>query len=341
MLTEDIDSSLRATRLGAKIGYSSYLNSSEEAPATEKTLRKQRLRWAQGWTEVSLKHLVPLMFSPYTSFRQKLGFFTLLGCARNPAPLPDACGVATCITATPHQQTPQAIACRSNDCSRVHAWNASPGPASTTTSLRQEDTVPPIGPAHTTALPATHSCCTHARSNALELSLWPAMSLSRLCPACTRAAVQPATVAELVAGVVDHGRAPCRWREIFVYLTLHPLLLLLIYVNRNQDLTLELLFIASGSAIFSVGLFRSFAAWILARGEVRNSGATFVLYTFAQLGWLIYLNWIQVWTPALCPAVPQFPVTGLCRCRSPRAPDHCGVGATRPLRNHLVVHLPV
>lgn len=81
MLTEDIDSSLRATRLGAKIGYSSYLNSSEEAPATEKTLRKQRLRWAQGWTEVSLKHLVPLMFSPYTSFRQKLGFFTLLGCA--------------------------------------------------------------------------------------------------------------------------------------------------------------------------------------------------------------------------------------------------------------------
>lgn len=80
MLTEDIDSSLRATRLGAKIGYSSYLNSSEEAPATEKTLRKQRLRWAQGWTEVSLKHLVPLMFSPYTSFRQKIGFFTLLGC---------------------------------------------------------------------------------------------------------------------------------------------------------------------------------------------------------------------------------------------------------------------
>eukprot|EP00892_Ulva_mutabilis_P007702 jgi/Ulvmu1/5303/UM022_0097.1 len=163
MLTEDIDSSLRATRLGAKIGYSSYLNSSEEAPATEKTLRKQRLRWAQGWTEVSLKHLVPLMFSPYTSFRQKIGFFTLLG-----------------------------------------------------------------------------------------------------------------------------------WREIFVYLTLHPLLLLLIYVNRNQVLTLELLFITTGSAIFSVGLVRCLAAWVLARGEVRNSGATFILYMFAQLGWLIYLNWIQV-----------------------------------------------
>jgi cellulose synthase/poly-beta-1,6-N-acetylglucosamine synthase-like glycosyltransferase len=63
---------------GAKIGYCSQLISSEEAPVTEKTLRKQRLRWAQGWFEVSLKHLFSLMTSRHTSMRQKLGFFTLL-----------------------------------------------------------------------------------------------------------------------------------------------------------------------------------------------------------------------------------------------------------------------
>jgi cellulose synthase/poly-beta-1,6-N-acetylglucosamine synthase-like glycosyltransferase len=170
MLTEDIDSSLRATRLGAVIGYSSYLSSSEESPATECTLRKQRLRWAQGWTEVSLKHLVPLMFCQYTSFRQRLGFFTLLA-----------------------------------------------------------------------------------------------------------------------------------WREVFVYLTFHPLILILVYVNRGRDVTLELLFIAAGSAIFSVGLLRTFVAWLLSRGEVSNSASTFLLYAVAQLGWLIYLNWLQVLPHAMAP----------------------------------------
>ena len=81
MLTEDIDASLRATRRGAKIGFSSFLRSSEEAPHTERTLRKQRLRWAQGWTEVSLKHLIPILLGRRTSMRQKFGAFLLLGCA--------------------------------------------------------------------------------------------------------------------------------------------------------------------------------------------------------------------------------------------------------------------
>lgn len=64
---------------GAKIGYCSQLLSSEEAPNNERTLRKQRLRWAQGWFEVSIKHLWSLMTSSYTSWRQRVGFFTLLG----------------------------------------------------------------------------------------------------------------------------------------------------------------------------------------------------------------------------------------------------------------------
>ena len=108
MLTEDIDSSLRATLqgvlnlfsphqspgeeclealkqgpctccyahqiAGAKIGYCSQLISSEEAPETERTLRKQRLRWAQGWFEVSIKHLFSLLISKHTSLRQKVCF---------------------------------------------------------------------------------------------------------------------------------------------------------------------------------------------------------------------------------------------------------------------------
>lgn len=45
----------------------------------ERTLRKQRLRWSQGWFEVAIRHLRPLTLSRHTSLRQKLGFFLLLG----------------------------------------------------------------------------------------------------------------------------------------------------------------------------------------------------------------------------------------------------------------------
>jgi len=44
MLTEDIDSSIRATLAGYKIGYSGDVISSELSPLREATLKKQRLR---------------------------------------------------------------------------------------------------------------------------------------------------------------------------------------------------------------------------------------------------------------------------------------------------------
>ena len=79
MLTEDIDSSVRATLSGYKIGFSSNIESSELSPLSIKTLEKQRLRWAQGWAEVMKKHIWSCIISKNLSIRQKLGFIYLLG----------------------------------------------------------------------------------------------------------------------------------------------------------------------------------------------------------------------------------------------------------------------
>ena len=57
MLTEDIDSTLRVLAAGAKIASDPALVSCELAPTTAGALWKQRARWAQGWFQVSRKHL--------------------------------------------------------------------------------------------------------------------------------------------------------------------------------------------------------------------------------------------------------------------------------------------
>lgn len=78
MLTEDIDSSLRAVISGSKIASDPHLVSRELAPVTLKALWNQRMRWAQGWFQVSLKHIWPGLRSSQLSLRQKLGLFQLL-----------------------------------------------------------------------------------------------------------------------------------------------------------------------------------------------------------------------------------------------------------------------
>jgi cellulose synthase/poly-beta-1,6-N-acetylglucosamine synthase-like glycosyltransferase len=55
MLTEDIDSAMRAFETGATAVHDMNVISYEQAPTTIPALWKQRLRWAQGWTQVSLK----------------------------------------------------------------------------------------------------------------------------------------------------------------------------------------------------------------------------------------------------------------------------------------------
>ncbi|HYC04053.1 MAG TPA: glycosyltransferase [Azospirillaceae bacterium] len=78
MLTEDIDSSLRAVGAGYRIASDRNLISRELAPTRLKQLWNQRLRWAQGWFQVSLKWFLPMMVSRKLTLRQKLGMFLLL-----------------------------------------------------------------------------------------------------------------------------------------------------------------------------------------------------------------------------------------------------------------------
>jgi cellulose synthase/poly-beta-1,6-N-acetylglucosamine synthase-like glycosyltransferase/DNA-binding response OmpR family regulator len=79
MLTEDIDSSMRSLRDGFKIVSDPGLISTELAPTTMKALWHQRMRWAQGWTQNSRRHLRPALASEQLSVRQKLGAAFLLG----------------------------------------------------------------------------------------------------------------------------------------------------------------------------------------------------------------------------------------------------------------------
>jgi CheY-like chemotaxis protein len=79
MLTEDIDSSLRVLEAGGTIRSDPGLISRELATTTWTQLWNQRLRWAQGWFQVSLKHLRRGLVSPHLTIRQKLGLVHLLG----------------------------------------------------------------------------------------------------------------------------------------------------------------------------------------------------------------------------------------------------------------------
>lgn len=79
MLTEDIDSSLRVVEQGGRIANDPGLLSRELAPTTLRHLWHQRMRWAQGWFQVSLKHLRRAWASPHMSLRQKFGMTFLLG----------------------------------------------------------------------------------------------------------------------------------------------------------------------------------------------------------------------------------------------------------------------
>ena len=77
MLTEDIDSSVRAVLEGRRIASDPLLVSRELAPVTLRALWFQRLRWAQGWFQVSFKYMLRGLASPNLTLRQKLGLFHL------------------------------------------------------------------------------------------------------------------------------------------------------------------------------------------------------------------------------------------------------------------------
>jgi cellulose synthase/poly-beta-1,6-N-acetylglucosamine synthase-like glycosyltransferase/CheY-like chemotaxis protein len=79
MLTEDIDSSIRVIEAGYKIASDPQLISRELATTTLQAFWHQRMRWAQGWFQVSLKHIWLGLRSPHLSVRQKFGIVQLLG----------------------------------------------------------------------------------------------------------------------------------------------------------------------------------------------------------------------------------------------------------------------
>jgi len=74
MLTEDIDSSIRAMSYGYKIAYNHNLISLEQPPPNFNALFKQRLRWSQGWYQVSWRSFTNIFFSNFLSTQQKIGF---------------------------------------------------------------------------------------------------------------------------------------------------------------------------------------------------------------------------------------------------------------------------
>jgi len=78
-LTEDIDSSIRAVRSGYRIVNDPELISRELAPVTFTALWKQRMRWAQGWFEVSLRHGHSAVTPSSLGLRQRYGLWMLLG----------------------------------------------------------------------------------------------------------------------------------------------------------------------------------------------------------------------------------------------------------------------
>lgn len=82
MLTEDIDSALRAFGHGAKAIHDINVTSFELAPITFSAFWKQRLRWSQGWIQASMRH-VHLVWSrsregKHRTMRQRFGIFSLL-----------------------------------------------------------------------------------------------------------------------------------------------------------------------------------------------------------------------------------------------------------------------
>ena len=79
MLTEDIDSSMRTVERGLKIRSDRDVVSRELATTTFQQVWNQRLRWAQGWFQVTMMHTLRVWKSPGLTFRQKFGASYLLG----------------------------------------------------------------------------------------------------------------------------------------------------------------------------------------------------------------------------------------------------------------------
>ena len=78
-LTEDIDASIRAVREGRVIVNDPWLISRELAPESLVALWRQRMRWAQGWFQVTLRHVHSAASDKRMTPKQRRGLAALLG----------------------------------------------------------------------------------------------------------------------------------------------------------------------------------------------------------------------------------------------------------------------
>ncbi|MFT4035209.1 MAG: glycosyltransferase family 2 protein [Patulibacter sp.] len=79
MLTEDIDSSLRALMAGFRIVHDRGVISTELAPTTLSAWWRQRTRWAQGWFQVTLRHSGAMWRTPALPRPTRLYWALMLG----------------------------------------------------------------------------------------------------------------------------------------------------------------------------------------------------------------------------------------------------------------------
>lgn len=77
MLTEDIDSSLRALMAGRRLVHDRSVVSTELAPTTLAAWWRQRTRWAQGWFQVTMRHSGAMWRTPALP-RPTRGYWALM-----------------------------------------------------------------------------------------------------------------------------------------------------------------------------------------------------------------------------------------------------------------------
>jgi cellulose synthase/poly-beta-1,6-N-acetylglucosamine synthase-like glycosyltransferase len=78
MLTEDIESCVRSIQAGYRLIHDRSVISTELATETPKAWWSQRLRWAQGWLQVAMRHRHRMLGTPNLSLIQRLYWLYML-----------------------------------------------------------------------------------------------------------------------------------------------------------------------------------------------------------------------------------------------------------------------
>lgn len=78
MLTEDIESAARSIEAGCRLVHDRSVVSTELATHTWRAWWNQRLRWAQGWLQVTMRHQAALLHTPHLNGLQRLYWWYML-----------------------------------------------------------------------------------------------------------------------------------------------------------------------------------------------------------------------------------------------------------------------